>query len=161
MQAIENDNKKSTTGLKSLPPAERPREKLLSSGAQSLTAAELLALLIGSGTRKESALALAGRILSLEEKGLAAFASYTPQEFMQISGIGQARGCILAAAVELGRRIAAAPAAANPLIDSPDAAASLYMEEMRRLPKEVFRVLLLNVKNELILKEEDRQQKKM
>lgn len=147
-------NETNPAGLKKLPAAERPREKLLANGVWSLSDSELLALLIGSGTQRESALTLASRVLALEPEGLGLLAAYTPEEFMKIPGIGEAKSCVLAAAIELGRRIASAPAAVNPVIDSPAAAAGLYMEEMRRLPKEIFRVLHLNAKSQLVMKED-------
>ena len=143
-----------TNGIKALPENERPREKLLQGGAGSLGNAELLALVIGSGTQRSSALDLAGRILSLESSGISAFAGYSPEEFMRVEGIGKARACVLCAAIELGRRIASSPAAIRIKVDTPKDIAKLNMEEMRRLPKEVFRVAMLNVKSELIMQED-------
>ncbi len=149
-----NDNHSEKLGMKALPAPDRPRERLLSEGARALSDAELMAILIGSGTRSESALALASRVLAFDERGAAGLSGAAPQELMDIPGIGEARACAILSAVELGRRIASAPASACPRLDTPAAAAALCMEEMRRLPKEVFRVLMLNVKSELIMKED-------
>ena len=110
-------------GIMELPPDQRPREKLMGRGAAFMSDSELLAILIGSGTRQESALTIASRVLSSCGRSPAG-------------------------------RIASSPAALNPKISGPSAAAALCMEEMRRLPKEIFRVLMLNVKSELIMKED-------
>ncbi len=150
MKDISNER----TGIRALPPSQRPRERLMSEGCAALSDAELLAILIGSGSREESALSLAARVLSLGGDSPAGLAGCAPQELMGLSGIGEARACAIAAGIELGRRIASAPASCNPKISRPSEAAALCMEEMRRLPKEVFRVLMLNVKSELIMKED-------
>jgi len=139
--------------LKNLPKDQRPREKLFYQGAKQLSNTELLTILIGSGTQKESAMILASRVLSMQ-KSFALLSSCSPQDFMKISGIGEAKACILASAIELGRRIASAPSEEKPLLDNPKTVVRLYMEEMRRLPKEIFRVLMLNVKSELIMKDD-------
>ncbi len=146
--------KEKSSGIKALPENERPREKLLQSGAKSLGNAELIALVIGSGTSRYSALDLAGKLLSLESSGISAFASYSPEEFSRIEGIGKARACVLCAAIELGRRIASSPGSVKIRVDTPKDIAQLNMEEMRRLPKEVFRIAMLNVKSELIMQED-------
>jgi DNA repair protein RadC len=140
--------------LKELPRSERPREKILSQGVSSLSNGELIAILIASGTREESALALAGRILSLENGSLARLTACQPEEFQKIRGVGLAKSCVLVAAMELGRRIAVSPAENRARLDTPEKVAELFMEEMRYLKKEVFRVAHLNVKNELIMKED-------
>jgi DNA repair protein RadC len=139
---------------KELPRSERPREKILSQGVSSLSNGELIAILIASGTREESALALAGRILSLENGSLARLTACQPEEFQKIRGVGLAKSCVLVAAMELGRRIAVSPAENRARLDTPEKVAELFMEEMRYLKKEVFRVAHLNVKNELIMKED-------
>lgn len=140
--------------LKELPRNERPREKILSQGVSNLSNAELIAILIASGTREESALALAGRVLSMGNGSLARLTACQPEEFQKIRGVGTAKSCMLVAAMELGRRIAVSPAESRVRMDTPDKVADLFMEEMRYLKKEVFRVAHLNVKNELIMKED-------
>ncbi|MDD3538158.1 MAG: hypothetical protein PHH65_07855, partial [Eubacteriales bacterium] len=92
--------------LKELPRNELPREKILSRGVSDLSNAELIATLIASGTRKESALTLAGRVLALENGSLSRLTSCQPEEFQKIKGVGTAKSCMLVAAMELGRRIA-------------------------------------------------------
>lgn len=140
--------------LKELPKNERPREKILSMGVSRLSNAELIAVLLASGTEKESALTLAGRVLSLGEGSLAKLVSFQPEELQRIHGIGIAKSCTLVAAMELGRRIAVSPAEERVRLDTPEKVADLFMEEMRHLKKEVFRVAHLNVKNELVMKED-------
>ena len=140
--------------IKNLPDSERPREKLLALGAGSLSSAELLSVLIGSGTRQMSALQLANALLSREKQGIGAFSRYSPEEFMELEGIGPARACVLSAAVEFGRRIASSGPAERPKVRNPEDIAKLNMEEMRRLPKEIFRVAMLNAKSELIMQED-------
>ncbi len=140
--------------LKELPGSERPREKILSRGVSNLSNTELVAILLASGTRKESALILAGRVLALEKGSLAGLLSCQPEEFQSIKGIGTAKSCMLVAAMELGRRIAASPAEPHRSLDTPDKVANLFLEEMRYYKKEVFRVIHLNVKNEMIMKED-------
>ncbi len=140
--------------LKELPRSELPREKILSRGVAGLSNAELVAVLLASGTRTESALALAARVLALQNGSLGRLVCCQPEEFQRIRGIGTAKSCMLVAAMELGRRIAACPAESRIRLDTPDKVADLFMEEMRFLNKEVFRVACLNVKNELIMKED-------
>ncbi len=139
--------------LRELPDCERPREKLLSCGVASLSSAELLAVLISSGTRDESAISLAVRVLSMEHGSLAGLAAYLPEEFMAVKGIGTAKACVLTAAMELGRRIATAPPVERLCLDEPSKVAALFMEELRPMRRESFRVAMLNVRNELIARE--------
>lgn len=140
--------------LKELPKQERPREKMISQGVAQLSNAELIAILLASGTQKESALSLAHRVLSLAEGHPSRLVGCQPEEFQKISGIGTAKACTLVAALEFGRRMAASQPERRIRIDTPDRVADLFMEEMRYLKKEVFRVAHLNVKNELIMKED-------
>ena len=139
--------------IKDLPHGERPREKLLSYGAQTLSNAELLSIILGSGSRDGSALQLAGRVLAMSGGPGADLAGYQPEEFMKIPGIKEAKAARLAASLEFGRRMSAAGRGYLPLVDSPSKAARLFMEELRYLPNEVFKVLLLNVKSEMIASE--------
>lgn len=138
--------------IKELPFEERPREKLIQSGAASLSNSELLAILIGSGTRESSAIMLANRILALEEEeGISFLTNCLPEELSGIPGMGMAKSCQIVAAIELGKRIATRPRGKRVNITSPGEVASLFVEEMRYLKKEYFKVLLLNTKNEIIM----------
>lgn len=136
--------------IKELPATERPREKLLNYGAEFLSNPELLAILLGTGTRNASAVTLAHRILSMGSGGLPDLAECTPEELVKVGGIGQAKACQLIAALELGRRMATSPREKRVCAGSPKEVAALFMEEMRYLKKEKFKVLLLNNKNEII-----------
>ena len=136
--------------LSELPETEKPREKLRLYGAGSLSNAELLALLIGSGTESESAITLAQRILALEEGGLGGFADYEVEEFMALKGIGIAKASSIVAALELGRRIASAPPKGRIHITNPAEIARLFMDEMQGCKKEYFKIALFNIKMEFI-----------
>jgi len=136
--------------IRELPTEERPREKLISLGSSVVSNAELLAILIGTGTKDRSALDLAGALLAAEEDGLGNLAGSTPEEICRISGMGIAKACRIIAAFELGRRLATRPLPGKVLITSPESIADLFMEEMRYYRKEFFQVLLLNSKGEII-----------
>ena len=136
--------------IRELPTEERPREKLISLGSSVVSNAELLAILIGTGTKDRSALDLAASLLAAEEDGLGNLAGSTQEEICRISGMGIAKACRIIAAFELGRRLATRPLPGRVLITSPDSIADLFMEEMRYYRKEFFQVLLLNSKGEII-----------
>ena len=136
--------------IRELPTEERPREKLISLGSSVVSNAELLAILIGTGTKDRSALDLAASLLAAEEDGLGNLAGSTQEEICRISGMGITKACRIIAAFELGRRLATRPLPGRVLITSPDSIADLFMEEMRYYRKEFFQVLLLNSKGEII-----------
>ena len=133
-----------------MPEEERPREKLLQKGVKALSDSELLAVLLRTGRSGISAVQLADQVLTLRPQGLGYLAECLPEELQSVSGIGQAKACQIVAALELGRRIATAPREKRPRIQSSDEAASLVMEDMRYLPQETFRALLLNVRGQVI-----------
>lgn len=149
---MEHQKNRKVPLMKELPEDERPREKLLSAGPAALSNTELLAVILGCGTRNESAVGLAARVL-VSAGGLSGLGSLCVDEFRRISGIGTAKACALTAVFELGRRCAASSAAKRPKITSPQDFADLFMEEMRHLKQEQFRVILLNVKKEVIASE--------
>lgn len=130
--------------LQDLPKSERPREKLVSEGSRSLSNAELIAVLISSGSEGESAVSLASRILSLEEGSISKLSDYEPEEFMKLKGVGIAKACSLVAAMELGRRIATSPKADVIDLKDPENVAALFMEDMRYLNREIIRIAMLN-----------------
>lgn len=138
--------------IKDLPKEERPRERLERYGAQVLSDAELLALLIRTGTPAESALVLAQRILKGDgaKSGLAFVADSSIEELSRIKGIGLAKSVQIKAAVELGRRISSYTGQNPTVINTPVDVKNLLMEEMRFLEKEHFKVILLNIKNHVI-----------
>ncbi|HHW02028.1 MAG TPA: DNA repair protein RadC [Thermoanaerobacterales bacterium] len=121
-------------------------------GAKVLSDTELLALLIRTGTRSESALVLAQRVLKGDgaKSGLAFVADSSLEELSRIKGIGLAKSVQIKAAVELGRRISSYARQNPTVINTPVDVKNLLMEEMRFLEKEHFKVILLNIKNHVI-----------
>ncbi|MBQ6671361.1 MAG: DNA repair protein RadC [Firmicutes bacterium] len=141
------------TGIKTLPGSERPREKMIRSGAGSLSNAELLSIIINCGIKGESALSLASRVLAMDQDGLSGLMNCQPEELMKIKGIGEASACRICASAELGRRISAAAPVNRIRLDCPGAAAGAFMEDLRHLRKEVLCVAMINTKGEMIAKE--------
>lgn len=139
--------------IKYLPEEERPVEKSLSMGIESLSNGELLALLINSGTRDKSALALAEEVLAKDRNGISYLRETSMQELMSIKGIGSSKAARIMAAVELGRRIAARPVKKGVRIESDEDVAEFFMEELRYKKKEFFKALLLDSKGKVISSE--------
>jgi DNA repair protein RadC len=139
--------------IKELPRSERPRERLISLGARALSNQELLALLIGSGVKGESAMTLALRVLGQTDEGVVWLNSASVEELSRIRGIGDAIACRISAAIELGKRMAECWAAERLSFNSPDDIAALFMEDLRYEKNEMFKILLLNVRGEMIGRE--------
>ncbi len=129
---------------------DRPRERLLAGGSSSLSDAELLAILIGSGSRNESAVELARRILGSFENSLNRLGKQTVKELMQFRGIGEARAVAITAALELGRRRKDEDVTAKPCIQSSRDAYSIMQPLLCDLMHEEFWIILLNRSNRLI-----------
>jgi len=136
--------------IKNMPVSERPREKMLTHGCQSLSNAELLAIILSTGTRERTAIDLARGILNMSSEGLRTLTDCTIEELMQIRGVGLAKASQVIAAVELGKRIALTTNVDNYKIQGPEDVGNLLMEEMRYLNKEMFNIILLNTKNNVI-----------
>lgn len=132
--------------------ADRPRERLIRQGAESLSNQELIAILLGSGTKQESVLHLANRVLTFFEQ-IHELKNATIEEIMSIKGIGKAKAVQLLAAVELGRRLSQQQTEERYTIRSPQDAASYLMPDMTSLKQEHFVVLFLNVKNQVLHKQ--------
>ncbi len=135
--------------IKDLPEHERPRERLEELGPAALSNSELIAILLRTGTSKQTAVELAGSLLS-EFGSLAKLSSAGVAELENVNGIGRAKACQISAAFELGRRAATNRDGRKPVIDSPDKLADLLKPELEGLIQETFRVALLNSKNELL-----------
>ena len=135
--------------ISSLPENERPREKLLNYGVKALSNVELLAILLRTGIKNESALSLSYKILSKEE-GIKFLANARVEDLSEINGIGLAKASQLIAAVELGKRIAQYTYDEDLFIRKPQDAADILMEEMRYLKKEHMKVIMLNTKCKVI-----------
>jgi DNA repair protein RadC len=135
--------------IKQLPPELRPRERLLEAGPSALSDGELLGLLFGIGSREKTAVELAGEIIS-EAGGLHGLYNVSVHELMRANGIGEAKACIILAAVELGRRIGRVRNPGRPVISSPADVERLVRGRIANLDRENFVVVLLNTKNEVI-----------
>ena len=135
--------------IKQLPPELRPRERLLEAGPSALSDGELLGLLFGIGSREKTAVELAGEIIS-EAGGLHGLYNVSVHELMRANGIGEAKACIILAAVELGRRIGQVRNPGRPVISSPADVERLVRGRIANLDRENFVVVLLNTKNEVI-----------
>jgi DNA repair protein RadC len=136
--------------IRELPLPERPREKMISCGVRSLSNTELLAILLGTGSKDKSALHLAEEILSIKSDGILFLSDCSPEELSKLNGVGKAKACRILAGIELGRRIATEPREKRLKIGDPESIAALFMEEMRYYKKEVFNILLLSSKGEII-----------
>ena len=132
---------------------ERPRERLAELGAQALTKAELIAILLRVGVRGENAVQVGERLL-LCFGGLAGLHRASLQELTNQRGIGAAKAAQLKAAIELGRRLALDAPEERHVINSPEDAANLVRYEMSALEEEHLRVLLLDTRNHVIDKAE-------
>ncbi|WCK56879.1 DNA repair protein RadC [Aneurinibacillus sp. Ricciae_BoGa-3] len=135
--------------MRNVPESERPRERMLNSGAASLSNAELIAILLRTGSSRESVLSLACRLLN-EVGELRGLKSISYEELTAIKGIGPAKALLLIAGLELGKRISGESGSVRPAVRSPQDVANVMMEEMRFLTQEHFVCLYLNTKNQLI-----------
>ena len=128
---------------------DRPRERLKRQGADSLSNQELLAILLRTGTKHESVLHVANRVLTHFEQ-LHELKNATIEEIMCIKGIGEAKAIQLLASIELGRRLHKKRTDERFTIRSPQDAATYLMPDMSSLLQENFVTLFLNVKNQII-----------
>jgi DNA repair protein RadC len=135
--------------LKDLLPDDRPREKLRQLGAAALGDNELVALVIGSGSRRGNAIAVANALLAAHG-GLHGLARCTPDDFIRIAGIGRARAAQVAAALELGRRALAHAPSARLLIRGPEDAAGYLMPRFGSRGVEQFGIMLLDAKHRVM-----------
>jgi len=131
--------------IKDIPPYERPRERLIKYGPEVLSNAELLAILIRTGTKNLSAIDLAHSIIN--HKGLDFLCSCSFEDLSKIKGIGVAKAAQIKAAIELGKRLKGLRNHNKVKITSPKDVFELLGEDMRYLKKEHFRVIMLNTKN--------------
>lgn len=145
-----------SVNIKDMPESMRPREKLMARGETSLNDAELLAIILGMGTKKLNALDLATRML-VKHGSLRQLKEASLEELTAEKGIGPAKAVSIKAAIEIGRRIAG-DVQSRIAIKSPEdvinAVASLNMEEMRYYDREHFRVMYLDRKGGLLVMED-------
>lgn len=131
---------------------DKPREKLMLKGKQALSDAELIAVLIGSGSRNESAVDLSKRILKSVDNNLNALGKLSLKQLMEFKGIGEAKAISIAAAMELGRRRRKEETVELKKITSSKAVFEIMQPIIGELPHEEFWVLYLNNSNKVIYK---------
>ncbi len=129
---------------------DRPREKLIKKGVQSLSDAELLAIIIGSGTREVSAVELARQILSMAENNLLLLGKKSVSDLVKIKGIGEAKAIALVATFELGRRRNQAESVDRKRVTSSKEVFNYIQAKLSDLQHEEFWVLFLNRSNRII-----------
>ena len=130
---------------------QRPREKLTLYGAACLSNTELLAILLRTGTREESVLRIAERILACyKDLGLTAMVNMPVAELSAIHGVGPSKAASVLAAVELGRRLSQKAAEKVEIIHGPEDVAHFAMPRFRHEQREHFAVMLLNTKNHIL-----------
>jgi len=131
---------------------DKPREKLMLKGKAALSDAELIAILIGSGSRNESAVELSKRILASTGNNLNALGKLSLQQLMAFKGIGEAKAVTIAAALELGRRRREEETVDLKKITSSRAVFEIMQPIIGELPHEEFWILYLNNSNKVIYK---------
>ena len=132
--------------LRDWPKTERPREKMLAGSPGALSNAELVAILLGSGSGRGSAVDVAYRLLA-ELGGLGGLSRAGAPLLMRSTGIGQAKAVQILAGVELGRRVCSASLGEQPVVRGPDDVAALMIPRLRDLLQEEFHLLCLNSRN--------------
>lgn len=145
---------KEKLNIKSWAEEDRPREKLLFKGKKQLTDAELLAIILGSGNREESALALAQRILQAYQADLNELGRCSVKELTErFKGVGEAKAISIIAALELGQRRQLLPLQKRPQISSSKDAYLALAPLLQDLTTEEFWILLLNQSNRMLGRE--------
>ena len=141
----------SFTPIKNMPESERPYEKCQKYGVKSLSDAELLAVIIKSGTKNKRSIDLAMQVLGVDgEDGLAGMCRLTFEDLTKIKGVGTVKALQILCTIELSRRIAKASLGERYIFDSAEAIAAYYMEVLRHLKQEHLILLMLDTKNQLI-----------
>ena len=135
--------------ISELPAAERPRERLTRLGASALSAIELLALVIGSGSNGKSSLDLAQQVLARNGGSLRRLASSPVAAIRSIRGVGPAKAVVLHAALELGRRLAAESRNVGEPVSGPLDVYRLFAPRLEDLPVEEFHVAVLDTQHRL------------
>lgn len=142
-----------TIKIMDLTEEERPYEKCLKYGTEFLSDAELLAVIIRTGSREDTSVTLARKVLQLsgeQEEGILGILHVSLEELMRIKGIGKVKAIQFQCIAELSKRMNKAKAGHRLSFQNPSAIAQFYMEDMRHEEKEKIKLLLLNTKNKLI-----------
>lgn len=136
--------------IKNWAEGDRPREKLLQKGREFLSDAELLAILIGSGSKNESAVEVCKKLLFKAEENLNELGRFSVKQLMEVKGIGEAKALTIVAALELGRRRRSSEALEKKKISSSTSVFELMQPKIGELPHEEFWILYLNNSNKVI-----------
>ncbi|HEX6223398.1 MAG TPA: DNA repair protein RadC [Chryseolinea sp.] len=145
-------NPRKSLNIKSWSPEDRPREKLILKGKSALSDAELIAILLGSGTRAMSAVDLAKKVLQPTGNNLHELARLTVRDLVKIPGIGQVKALTIVAALELGRRRKDLESHEKPKVSGSREVYDLIKADLLDIAHEEFWILLLNRANRLIKK---------
>lgn len=148
LKIMESSNK-SSTSIKNWAVDDRPREKLLGKGKESLSDSELLAILISTGSKNKSAVELAKEVLALGKNNLNELGKVSIKELMTIKGIGEAKAITLAAALELGRRRHATTFLNKTFVRSSNELAEFLKTTLKDYSYEVFAVVYMNKANKI------------
>jgi DNA repair protein RadC len=138
------------TTIKAWAEEDRPREKLQNKGRAALTNAELLAIVLGSGTKNKSAVELAKEILTANKNNLYQLGKMSQTELMQFSGVGEAKAISIIAVLELGRRRASTEIPPSPKISQAKDVYTHVKRDFQDLEHEEFRVLGLSRSNKIL-----------
>lgn len=145
-------NESKALNIKNWSPEDRPREKLVMKGTHALSDAELVAILLGSGTTTMSAVELAKKILQVANNNLHDLAKLSVKELMKIKGIGEAKAITIIAALELGRRRKELDPEEKPKITGSKDAFEIVRGNLQDIPHEEFWIVLVNRANRVIRK---------
>lgn len=144
----------SSLSIKNWSENDRPREKLVQKGKSVLSDAELLAILIGSGNKNESAVDLCKRIMATASNNLNALGKLSLQQLMEFNGIGEAKAVTIIAALELGRRRRIEDALVKPKVNNSKKVFELMQPVIGELSHEEFWILYLNNANQIRVKQQ-------
>jgi len=147
-------NKKTNLPINQWKEDDRPREKMLSKGRESLSDAELVAILIGSGNHQESAVDLSKRILASVNNNLNELATLSISDLMKFKGVGEAKAISIITAITLGRRTQLETAMIKPIIKSSKSVFNIMQPIIGNLNHEEFWILFLNNSNKVIHKKQ-------
>ena len=143
-------NMRQTVTVKELPDSEKPYEKFRMSGPEVLSDAELLAVIIRTGTNGRKSIEVAQDFLNLDDRSLLNLYSVSYRDMQQINGIGEVKAIQLKCIAELSRRIAMAKYRSRVCLNNPRSIAEYCMERMRHAAREVLWVMLFDIKCHLI-----------
>lgn len=136
--------------MKDLPESEMPYEKFLKKGADGVSDADLLAIILRSGSKDRTALQIARDVLRQEQKSLLNLHKLSVEELMEIPGIGQVKAIQLKCIAELSKRMSAASYQTELKVDAPGTVAAYYMEQLRHDTKEKLLLAMFDAKNRLL-----------